>query len=139
MAEPQQNKDISGKNFYRTVEVEKPEAEPAVGLFQPWYPLSEADFLRLQKSSSIFAGLGGAVSTFGVSFILPKIASNLSENGTPLQGQDLLIAAIALIVGIAFIVCSFTLSRERRGVRKKIRKHFQSNPAETAYLRRPPQ
>ena len=59
MESANENTIVTGQRFEKTIQVSDIESQPAQGLFQPWYPLSEADYLRLRQSSSVLATLGG--------------------------------------------------------------------------------
>jgi len=134
MESASQNTHVTGQRFDKTVQVSNVESQPDHGLFQPWYPLSEADFLRLWQSNSLLATLGGATMTFGISYIAPKLVNYCTGvSGAALRDQEILLAAIAVLVGAALMVGSIVFSRGRRKIRSKIKKHFANYPPEEAY------
>ncbi len=75
--------------YHQTVVLPAPPTTPSLLLYQPAFPLSEADYLRLTQASPFFAAVGGVFVSFGLSYV-PRIV----VKGDPDMTADELQAAI---------------------------------------------
>jgi hypothetical protein len=112
--------------------VEEGLATPSHGLFQPYYPLSEADYLRL-KGTGILYGLGGGVFGFGLTYLLPIVIpyflALIRHQGYKLSPLDLSVGLGISVVGLIMIGMGKVMSGDKRKVLKSIDEHFSDNPA----------
>ena len=122
---------IEDKILDQTITPENVEAEPSTFLYQRPFLLSEANYLRLKKPSSILSGFAGILLTFAVTKALPLIedlfAKSLEES---LKNPD---ANIYLILtcaggGLFFLFLAYLLSFSKHSVLKEIKNHFKNNP-----------
>lgn len=105
---------------------------PSVGLYQPTFPLTEADFLRLQKSSPALSAIGGTVLAFGLSYGLPGLLTTwrIKPDERNWLDDDLMIAGTFVLLGLLFLGLGVLFSRERFQLMKRIRTHFTLNPGQ---------
>lgn len=103
---------------------------PSLGLYQATFPLSEADFMRLQKSSPAMSAVGGAVLAFGISYALPVVVRllKLDSSQRDWSQDDLWIGGVIATVGLIFLAMGLLYSRDRNRLMKRIREHFAQNP-----------
>lgn len=128
---------IEGKQLQGPLRVTTPKTTPSVGLFQPTYPLTEVDFVNLQRSSPLLAAVGGAVTSFGLSTLLP-LGAKLFEQAASERDfltLELKVSYVTVVVGLAFLGLSFFVSSPRRSVLAKIRSHFRDNPGEMVHTK----
>ena len=124
------------QSIIETVEVDGVTSAPSHGLFQPSFPLCEADYLRLQESRPVVAALGGAVLSFALTYGLPRIVAHYQATEaapSPLSDTDVWITVIALVVGILLLGASRLMSSAKREVKKRIEQHFSDNPGQLEY------
>jgi hypothetical protein len=129
----QDSPEIRDKTIRETLVIPLVGSEPDAGIYQPSFPMTEADFLRLGKSNSVLTALGGAVLMFGLQVLLPLMLEYVrSQNATLIVTADLAVGVIAFLVGMTLLIIGFAFSRDRRQVLKKIRKHFRDYPGRVA-------
>ncbi len=116
----------------QTVVVADAPTAPVHGLFQPYFPLSHADFLRLQSTSKLLNGLGAGVITFGFTYGLPLFITQL-QSGPKMQSRDWWIFGGGLLLGIACLVIARVVSSQRLTVVRRIEKHFKENPGQQEF------
>ena len=126
-AQPQQ-----GQVLHQTVVVADAATAPVHGLFQPYFPLSHVDFVRLQGTSNLFDGLGAGVITFAFTYGLPLFVTQL-QAGPKMQTRDWWIVGGGIVAGIVLIVIARVVSSHRRAVLKRIEKHFTDNPGQQEF------
>ncbi|HUG02095.1 MAG TPA: hypothetical protein VML95_09525 [Longimicrobiales bacterium] len=124
---------IANRRFNQPLEVEGGEVAPSYGLFQPCYPLSEADFLRLQKSNSVMAAIGGGLTSFALTLGLPLLVAYLRQPSTVPSVPEMVIVAISLVTGLLLLGLATHFSSDRRSIMKKVNEHFRDNPAEPEF------
>jgi len=127
---------VEGQTFSQPLQQTVERVAPTHGLFQPCYNLSEADFLRLQQSSPVLAAVGGAITSFSLSYLLPVTVEFFlkpvgARGSFPVAA--LWVGMGSLAVGLVLLGASLVFSRERHRVMKRIRHHFDSNPSELEY------
>lgn len=66
--------------YHQTVVLPAPPTTPSLLLYQPAFPLSEADYLRLTQASPFFAAVGGVLVSFGLSYVLPIVVKALDTD-----------------------------------------------------------
>lgn len=104
---------------------------PSVGLYQPCFPLSEADFMKMSKTSNTLSALGGAFFSYSVSYALPKVIDAYKSNAdklTVIATTDIYIISITFVVGVALFIARDYCSSDKRKVVSKIKNHFIENP-----------
>ena len=133
-AEPQAT--VEDQEFDHAVEFQVAPAEPHHGLYQPYFPLSEADFLRLESRARWPSVSGAALLAFGLTQGLPilNLAVRKQLPGD-LSLARWLLPLVAVIIGGSLIALGLTLSKDRRRVRRTIREHFTKNPGEAVVRR----
>lgn len=111
-------------------EATRPGDMPILVLSQPVYPVSEAVFLRLQRSNTVLAAVGGTVSSFGLSYALPIIvgAARTPADKWVWPIADVWIAAGLVAVGCALLTLSVLMGQGRRRLVAEMRQHFERNP-----------
>ena len=124
--------DVQGRTITHTLRVTGGRTEPAHGLYQPSFSLGEADFLRLKQASPVLAAIGGSILSFGLVYALPILANYLVKK-TPIDKIEAWISSGTIIVGSLFVLASVLVSRERRKVLRRVKEHFENNPAKLAY------
>jgi hypothetical protein len=127
------SKTITNQTFTTTQVVNDVIVEPSVGLYQPVYPLTEAEFMKLRQSSMVFSAIAGSLISFGLAYALPLLVNHaLSDPKTraPLKQADLWVAGLTIAVGLVLLGASFTASTERRSLLTRIKKHFSENPGQ---------
>lgn len=122
--------EITNREFTEPVRVEPARVQPSLGLYQPCYPITEADYLRLKHANSALAGVGGAALSFAVSEGFPLIAKVMRGEITieSLTAIQIILPATALVVGGVLVIMSATLGSGKREVMKRIKQHFANNP-----------
>ena len=130
-------KTTENQTFTRSIEVGGATVSPIPGLYQPAFPLGEADFLRLTLSSPWLTSAGAAVLSFGLSYALPLVVQLLLElragTKSTIGVESWWISVALLVAGAALLIGGLFFSRERRKVFKRIQAHFDTNPAELAH------
>jgi len=127
---PDRDADSARVVYHTTVNLEAAPTTPSLDLYQPTFPLSEADYLRLTQASPAFAAIGSVFVTFGLTYILP-IAVKVLDAEPKLRTwpkADLYIAGGCILLGIICMVLSYWFSSARRDVFRRIRNHFRDNP-----------
>lgn len=130
MSAEEPTRRIAGQRFNQPLEVEGGEVAPSYGLFQPCYPLSEADFLRLQKSNSVMAALGGGLTSFALTLGLPLLVAYVRTPSVAPSIAEVVVVATSLLVGVILLGLASHFSSDRRRIMKKVDEHFRDNPAE---------
>ena len=134
MTDTSLSQTINEQTFNQPINVDVQETLPTHGLFQPYFPLSEADYLRLKIRSSVLTGLGAGILTFGISYILPKAVSYLrallTNQTYDISYTDVWIGTICIVIGGLLILWGFLFSRDKRNVMKRIKIHFRENPGQ---------
>ena|SRR5687767_11420473 len=129
-APPQER--LEGQVLRETVHVEPRAAVPSVGLFQPFFALSEADYLRLKSPDTLLYGIGTGVTTFGLSYALPTLVplvlNFLRPTNTNVSFPDLFVGLGVMVLGLICGLIAHLRSGERRRVFKRIEQHFRENP-----------
>ena len=114
----------------QTIEAVAPQVAPSLDLFQPTYPLSEQNFMRLRKTSPALAAIGGTVFSFGLSYGLPIAVKVFRERAGdrvwPIA--DVWIVVILMTFGGVTMLAGLLFSIERFRVIRAIRAHFRTNP-----------
>lgn len=128
MPEPTEPREVTNQQFNQPVQVDAVPAPPSLVLYQPCFPMSEADFLRLQQSDSLLAGLGGAGLTYGVSEGLPILGQLIRGTATLNITGPILLPLIAFLAGAVLLIWSVMNAKGKRTVMGKIRRHFAANP-----------
>lgn len=121
-----------GQVQHQTVVVADAPTAPVHGLFQPYFPLSHADFLRLQSTSNLWDGLGAGIITFAFTYGLPLFVTQL-QSGPKMQARDWWIVGGAIVGGIVCLVIARIVSSQRRAVLKGIEQHFTENPGQQEF------
>lgn len=133
-------KTTENQTFTHSIEVSGATVSPIPGLYQPAFPLGEADFLRLRLSSPWLTSAGAAVLSFGLSYALPLAVQVFLERRagktTTIAVESWWISGALLAAGVALLIGGLVFSRERRRVLKRIQAHFETNPAELAHKMR---
>jgi hypothetical protein len=113
-----------------TLSVRASESPLSPVLAQPLFQLSEADFLRLRHSSPVLGGAGGACVTFALAYALPKLVQLLvtAPGHAPWSSTDTIVVSVCGGLGLGLLVARYFLSKDRRGVMKKVRVFFEQNP-----------
>jgi amino acid permease len=123
---------VRDKTFNQTFTVvNSVSTTPSVGLFQPCFPLSEADFIKMSKTSNTLTALGGGIFSYSVSYALPKVIDAYKNNlakSVDLATTDIYIISVTLVIGVALFIASYYFSSDKRNVIKKIKNHFIENP-----------
>ena len=129
MATDDPDRTVQGQTFEQPFELTAAPTEPHHGLYQPYYLLSEAHFMRLGRRSTVASTIGAALTTFGVTQGLPLLAQALRHSlPERLPLSEWLIPLGATLVGLLVLGLALTVSRERRQVTKEIRQYFKDNP-----------
>ena len=130
-AEPQEQR-VEGRTFHQPVDLPEPRTTPSHGLFQPYYALSEAKFLRLTRPASVVTSIGAGIAAFGISTGLPLLAdawlAQRSNTQANVDFSKVLVAVIASLLGLAIAGIGLLTSKDRRRVIKEIEQHFEENP-----------
>ena len=107
-----------------------PPTTPSLLLYQPAFPLSEADYLRLTQASPFFAAVGSALVSFGLSYVLPIVGKALDTDpkATTWPIVDIYIGGGCILLGVVSLVLSYWRGRARQNVLTNIRTHFENNP-----------
>ena len=121
-----------GQVLHQTVVVADAPTAPVHGLFQPYFPLSQVDFLRLQGTSNLLDGLGAGVITFAFTYGLPLFMTQL-RSGPKMQTVDWWITGGGILLGIALLIVARVVSSHRRAVLKRIEQHFADNPGQQEF------
>lgn len=124
---PQQT--IANQTFTTTQVVSGGLVAPSVGLYQPVYPLTETEFMRLRQSSPVLTSVAGAVISFGLVYFLPLVVARFLRSA-PFRSEDIWVSGISLGAGILILLLSFFVSSDRRTIVAKIKKHFADNPGQ---------
>jgi hypothetical protein len=127
---------LSGRKLTSTVELTGGTVVPSRGLFQPPFELSEADFLRLQKTDPITA-FGVGITGFALTFTLPLLVQyfwpSLGEG--PVSNARWVVAAALIVLGATVWIVGRVASRERRKIMKRIENHFLAHPNQKMSVR----
>lgn len=116
--------------YHQTVVLSAPPTEPSLLLYQPAFPLSEADYLRLTQASPFFAAVGGVLLSFGLSYILPIVVKALDTDPKARSWPmgEIYVAVCCMLLGGLSLALSYWAGTARRNVLSRIRNHFRDNP-----------
>jgi hypothetical protein len=105
---------------------------PTPGLFFQPFPLTEADFDKLQQTSPVLSGIASAFVTFACVYGLPILVKYVIEDvhRRPVSRVDALVTGISLGIGLVLFGLRYVFSRERRRVLNAIQSHFRDNRPE---------
>lgn len=124
--------EVQNQTIRTTVTVVASDLEPSIGLFQPSFPLTEANFLRMKQTSPVLTSAAGAIIAFGLSYFLPVLIRTLrapSKDRTwPVD--DLMVSGVCLVIGGLLLVFAYFASKGRRRVLRAIEGHFESHPGQ---------
>jgi hypothetical protein len=123
-----------GQVRHETIIVPEADAEaPAVlGIFQPSFPLTNAEFVTIQSPSRFWTGLGRVLLTFSVVYALPKVIG-LIRSGTKIDAADWWIIGVIFALGLVCFGVSWIFSSERRAVLNSIKQFFKDNPGQPVH------
>lgn len=134
IVQPEQR--VQGREFHQTVDVASTPAAPSYGLFQPYFPLTEADYLRMKAPQSVLYGAAAGILAFGVTYLLSPLTALVVSwiwPGSPTPSTtNLIMGAGILLVGLLVLWAAHSRSSERRTVMENIKQHFEENPGENA-------
>jgi hypothetical protein len=134
MMEIPESQIVEGQTFRKTYEGGDQRTTPSAGLFQPFYYLSEANFLRLKSRSSLLSVIGGGIMVFGITYSLDHFVSHIPQwiagEHVTLPLIEIVLAAILLLVGATLLIVGLITSSGKRCVIKEIEKHFKDNPGQ---------
>ena len=130
---PNPGKTFTQKTFTTTQVVAGALITPSVGLYQPVYPMTEVEFVKLRQSNPVLSATAGAVISFGLAYALPLLVNYLLADPSsrdPVKRADVWVASISVGFGMILLFLSFGFSAERRKVLKRMKKHFEENPGQ---------
>ena len=128
---PSSAAEVTNQKFTETEVLGDVTQPPSLVLYQPCYPISEADFLRLQQASPVLASISGGLLSFGCAYALPLVVQVIrkAEGRAMPEATDWWVVGAIFAIGLGFGVASILMSRERRKLLKAMRLHFLGNPA----------
>src|SRR5713226_9519485 len=121
-----------GQVQHQTVVVADTPTAPVHGLFQPYFPLSHAELLRLQSTSTLWNGLGASIITVAFTYGLRLLVAQL-QSGPKMESRDWWITGGGIVIGVVCLVIARIVSSPRRAVLRRIEKHFADNPGQQEF------
>jgi hypothetical protein len=126
---PKSTSTVANQRFTTSQVVTGVLVEPSVGLYQPVYLLTEAEFMRLRQTSPVLSTSAGAVISFGLVYTLPVVANHILT-AAPFKAVDIWVSGITFGLGIVLALLSFVASSEHRTLVSRIKTHFRENPGQ---------
>jgi len=136
MAQESQDKTIiKGKRFIQTY---RPEDPSQIICLSPLYLLDEKDYMILTKIKNSLSFWAYGIAMLGVGLLIPVISkyihSLISDQASDIKSWEFIAVVIAFVSAIILKVVSCFYPDERKKLKKKIDKHFETSERKIGLL-----